>query len=1478
MELAANIMNADLRGSRENVDLFEPEMTTKDELILKEEAESQDEVECEVNTTDICRHALVSDLELDELEDSRTEISTVTKKQTTWAVNCFIGWLESQGLQVDLTTAEKTELNGLLRHFYGSVRNSKGELYGIASYIALRAGLNRYFKEPPVSRPVCLMRDAEFTSANKVFLGVLKRIRKSGRDITSHHQALSPDDIRILRHSRAMDTSTPRGLLNKVWFDIQVHFGRRGKQANRNLKPDSFVIRKDERGLRYCTLSFGDETKIHIEKDRCSMFEKPGSEFCPITSLLKYLSKLPSNATALYLQPKKELTDEMWYSHVPLGVNYLGSMLARMCKEAGTSVIYTNHCVRSTPFHQLYDAGLEGREMIPVSAHRSESSLQSHQTPSLGSRKQRSELLPESGSAGPAGLDLNHDEFFEDVPFLQTASNQNYVPDAVLPPGEPWLHGGPSRAVLSLPSCLCLCGDVGSGKSGPGSSGEEQMGEMKVYAKCHLQQGVMFGPFVGEVCRGQMPTNLRYTWAIRDEAAFVYIDASDENKSNWMRYVTYTSSEEEHNLVVFQFYRHIYYRVSQPITEGAELRVWIGKDYATLLGLGMGDSVKCEVGDKETVMRLLQDIQLVTLPEPSSSSLWSDHSQSQSPMLVISDVTTMSNLDAASDSGMISGSAFPSSSLISFPSPSSHPLEKYDFMPGTEKLLSNPNATQNSPWYFFGFEPDPTGRPLDRSTVVCKLCGEHVACGGGAVDLQNHLTNKHHIRPRDSNKDRSLLTIGQQRSQPLMVSTLPLVSSAHVTDAIANFLIMDLQPPALVEGGGFKQLIHTLLPSYKDLPSPCQLENLLKEHHTKGKTSLAQLLRRKMGSGENEEVSDYTAPIEFETRRRGRPPSHRREVPHFVTLSVDIWFHNWQGNTERYLTLWAHYIDCNFSFQNLALATQRLTESGAKDYSLRAVEAQVKAMAQEWGISQPNLVLLGGEGRNKMRLGPIKSEKGGEAAGSVPHPNSTTFLERDDSVSPEEPHGTEHGHSSEGLPSVPCFFSAVQGCIEEVMSHSVISKTLSQFQGILSTLFLPPAQNKGSYQNHTQSLLQTLTKQEQAELKSWAHSRPTWNKLYPLLSTFIKHKSLFYDMMKEIKGEGLSKEDTSSESSSSGSCHANSTSNTSSTSVPTLRSEWKVLEELCLVLKPLDVACRTLAKEAFPRLSLIKPILTGLLSRHLMSRPGDSSSILKEVKRMMRRNLASCYDNPVVNRVLCVACSLDPQFHGLGFMEEKEQTAIFDWLKKEAVRIVKEDRRKGQGKKQSQSKRSPSPGSPESESDFLRRSKRLKESRPINFREIEDEDEESDAGEADESELADPGSQGGLSGMEFLLGDLFCSAPRTRQSSVEESIDMEMSVFRADKGASLGVEPLQWWRTKAVQFPLLATVARAYLAAPAVAGNAAQDFVQEGAGATYRKRANIPPESLDSILFLHHNHMPATESGQTAVRNDDKNSGMEKVP
>ena len=55
---------------------------------------------------------------------------------------------------------------------------------------------------------------------------------------------------------------------------------------------------------------------------------------------------------------------------------------------------------------------------------------------------------------------------------------------------------------------------------------------MQVYAKCHLQQGVMFGPFVGEVSRGQMPANLKYAWAV---SRLVCVDIKKKFKSSYCK-------------------------------------------------------------------------------------------------------------------------------------------------------------------------------------------------------------------------------------------------------------------------------------------------------------------------------------------------------------------------------------------------------------------------------------------------------------------------------------------------------------------------------------------------------------------------------------------------------------------------------------------------------------------------------------------------------------------------------------------------------------------------------------------------------------------------------------------------------------------------------------------------------------------------------------------------------------------------------
>lgn len=749
---------------------------------------------------------------------------------------------------------------------------------------------------------------------------------------------------------------------------------------------------------------------------------------------------------------------------------------------------------------------------------------------------------------------------------------------------------------------------------------------------------------------------------------------------------------------------------------------------------------------------------------------------------------------------------------------------------------------------------------VDRGAVLCTFCSKQFSYHRSTSSLKYHLKAKHSAfyssaRPGTGSLQDECVArhpSSQQRmlSNPSALMAPAILLPANVTDAIANFLIQDLHPVGLVEGDGFKHLINTLLPSYyKVLPLPSLLEVLLREHHVKGKGSLAQLLRRRSDSREVDVMLDHTAPIEDEPRRA----TGARDVPHSVTLSVDIWDHHWQGKVAKYLSLWAHYIDPGFTCQNLSLATRQLSDCTV---SLEAVEAQVRVMAQEWGVTQPSLIVVGGEGRNNIHFRAIKLEKGNEAAESAYHPNSTTFLERDDSRTPEEQSCQEPGQSGERLPSVPCFFSAVQACIDEVMAHPTISSTLTHFQSLLSTLVQLSSQFIGFYPHNFQNLLPMLGKQEHAELFSWAHSQPPWHGLYPLLSTVTKHRVGICDAVKEI--EGFASDNWESDSS-------KSPTGVKLSGLVPHRSEWKVLEDLCLILKPLDVACRTLAKEDHPRLCLLKPILTGLLSRHLVAKPGDSSSLMREVKSTIRQKFILRYSHPEINRVLCVACALDPQFHGLLFMEEREQKETFDWLRKEAVRIVRDQNVRQKSKVLR--KLSSSPES-ESDSDPLRRSKRLKYCSQTEAKVTDELDDDSDPGQADDSDYEST-SQTGLSGMEFLLGDLFSSTPRRRENSVEESVDVEISVYRAEKGVSLGMEPVQWWRTKAAQFPILAKVARVLLAAPAVVSNTAHYFSANAAGASPSKRDNIPPEILDTVLFLHHNHM-TVEGGQLTLKSEER--------
>ena len=212
------------------------------------------------------------------------------------------------GLPIDFETESDFSLNKNLEIFYSEIRTNEGKHFSKSTFTCIRSGINRHLQNPPFKRVINIMHSPLFSSSNKMFTSVLKKMKMDGGDTTKHHKDITENDLKTLQSPNAFNIRNPKELQEKVFFNIMMCFARRGRENLRNLTKSSFVFKCDDTDTEFCEMAFNEQTKNH--KD-CEAQSKPrmyatGDTNCPVATLKFLLSKLSPKCEFIFTKPKKK--------------------------------------------------------------------------------------------------------------------------------------------------------------------------------------------------------------------------------------------------------------------------------------------------------------------------------------------------------------------------------------------------------------------------------------------------------------------------------------------------------------------------------------------------------------------------------------------------------------------------------------------------------------------------------------------------------------------------------------------------------------------------------------------------------------------------------------------------------------------------------------------------------------------------------------------------------------------------------------------------------------------------------------------------------------------------------------------------------------------------------------------------------------------------------------------------------------------
>ena len=324
-----------------------------------------------------------------------------TSVNTKWSVKNFTDWKDSYNARhpdelcpEDILLCDSpSDLSLWLQRYVLGTRKKDGSKYPAKTIYLLLCGLYRYMKE---SKEQALnIFDRENPNFRRLFNtcdSLFRELREEGVGSESTAtEALTKEDELKLWDSGVLSPSTPRGLLNAIFFLNGKNFALRGGMEHRSLKLSQIKRNISPEGKICYTYTencsknrAGGFNQLNVPNKVVHQYQDTSAgERCHVYILDTYLAKLPPNVEELdifYFRPNHcSGDDSVWFTSVPIGKNMLSKMLKTMCFEAGVEGNKSNHSLRAYAATELFQAGIPEKVIQDRTGHRSLDGLRKYE-------------------------------------------------------------------------------------------------------------------------------------------------------------------------------------------------------------------------------------------------------------------------------------------------------------------------------------------------------------------------------------------------------------------------------------------------------------------------------------------------------------------------------------------------------------------------------------------------------------------------------------------------------------------------------------------------------------------------------------------------------------------------------------------------------------------------------------------------------------------------------------------------------------------------------------------------------------------------------------------------------------------------------------------------------------------------------------------------------------------------------------------